>query len=349
MIERDKNHPCIIIWSLGNEAGDGVNFGATYQWIKGRDPSRPVQYERALTGPHTDIVCPMYRTVQHLEEYLRKGLENRPLIMCEYAHAMGNSVGNLQDYWDFFDEHKELQGGFIWDWVDQGLLKTNEEGEEFWAYGGDYGPPGTLSDKNFCINGLVFPDRKIHPHLWEVKKVYQYITLKSVDLKKGEVEIFNRYDFTNLNKVEMKWTIMGDDELIAEGKFPQLDIPPRHSKAINLPFPEIKPLPGVEYFLKLSFTLKDETPLISKGFEVAWEQFKLPFYEPGPKIDLSQLPELTLVKREESFQIRFIPAAGINTRQKRRILPNQGKGFHYCRRQEYRGNNIICVPRYRAN
>ncbi len=304
MVERDKNHPCIIIWSLGNEAGDGVNFGATYQWIKERDPSRPVQYERAGTGPHTDIVCPMYRTVQHLEEYFKKGLGNRPLIMCEYAHAMGNSVGNLQDYWDFFDEHKELQGGFIWDWVDQGLLKTSEEGEEFWAYGGDYGPPGTLSDRNFCINGLVFPDRKIHPHIWEVKKVYQYINVKPVDLKKGEIEIFNRYDFTNLNKVEMKWTIMGDDELITEGKFPQLDIPPRRSKAIKLPFPEIKPLPGVEYFLKLSFTLKDEAPPISKGYEVAWEQFKLPYYEPGPKIDLSRLPELLLDKKGEFFQIK---------------------------------------------
>ncbi len=304
MVERDKNHPCIIIWSLGNEAGDGVNFGATYQWIKDRDPSRPVQYERALTGPHTDIVCPMYSTVQHLEEYLKKGLENRPLIMCEYAHAMGNSVGNLQDYWDFLDEHKELQGGFIWDWVDQGLLKTNEEGEEFWAYGGDYGPPGTLSDKNFCINGLVFPDRKIHPHIWEVKKVYQYIKVEPVDLKKGEFEIFNRYDFTNLTTVEMEWTIIGDDALIAKGKFPQLDILPRHSKAISLPFPEIKPSPGVEYFLKLSFTLKDEAPLVSKGYEVAWEQYKLPFYKPGPKIDLSQSPELTLDKTGEFFQIK---------------------------------------------
>ncbi|GAH85492.1 unnamed protein product, partial [marine sediment metagenome] len=197
-----------------------------------------------------------------------------------------------------------LQGGFIWDWVDQGLLKANEEGEEFWAYGGDYGPPGTLSDKNFCINGLVFPDRKLHPHLWEVKKVYQYIKVKPVDLKKGEVKIFNRYDFTNLTTVEMEWTIIGDDALIAEGKFPQLDILPRHSKAISLPFPEIKPLPGVEYFLKLSFRLKDEAPLVSKGYEVAWEQYKLPFYEPGPKIDLSQSPELTLDKTGEFFQIK---------------------------------------------
>jgi len=191
MVERDKNHPAIIIWSLGNEAGDGVNFEATYSWIKKRDPSRPVQYERAETRPHTDIVCPMYRQIHHLEDFLKKGLGNRPLILCEYAHAMGNSVGNLQDYWDYFDKHRELQGGFIWDWVDQGLLKKNEEGEEFWAYGGDFGPPGTLSDKNFCINGLVFPDRKLHPHIWEVKKVYQPIKVKALDLTIGKVEIQN--------------------------------------------------------------------------------------------------------------------------------------------------------------
>jgi beta-galactosidase len=218
---------------------------------------------------------------------------------------MGNSVGNLQDYWDFFDKHKELQGGFIWDWVDQGLLKTNEEGEEFWAYGGDYGPPETPSDRNFCINGLVFPDRKIHPHLWEVKKVYQYIKVRPVDLKKGEVEIeiFNRYDFTNLTTVEMEWAVIGDDEIITEGKFPRLDIPPHGSKVISLPFPEIKPSPGVEYFLKLSFSLKDEAPPIPKGHEVAWEQYKLPFYEPGPKMDLSQSSELTLDKKGEFFRI----------------------------------------------
>ena len=123
MVERDKNHPSIIIWSLGNEAGDGVNFESTYAWIKKRDPSRPVQYEPAGLKPHTDIVCPMYKQIQHLEEYLSRGLDDRPLILCEYAHAMGNSVGNLQDYWDYFEKHRELQGGFIWDWVDQGLLR----------------------------------------------------------------------------------------------------------------------------------------------------------------------------------------------------------------------------------
>jgi len=304
MVERDKNHPSIIIWSLGNEAGDGVNFEATSEWIKKRDPSRPVQYERAGTRPHTDIVCPMYRTIQHLQEYLEKGLDGRPLIMCEYAHAMGNSVGNLKDYWDFFDQHKELQGGFIWDWVDQGLLKRTEEGEEFWAYGGDFGPPGTPSDLNFCINGLVLPDRKIHPHLWEVKKVYQYIKAKPLALKAGKIEVQNRHDFTNLNKFDLSWTITPDDKGIAKGRLPGMDVKPHDLKVITLPLPDIEPEPGVEYFLNLSFTTKEEIPLIPRGYEVAWEQFKLPVFKPAAEVNVTEFPELSLKETEKSVLIK---------------------------------------------
>ena len=303
MVERDKNHPSIIIWSLGNEAGDGVNFEATYNWIHERDPSRPVQYERAEMGPHTDIYCPMYARIEQLKNYASRE-QSRPLIMCEYAHAQGNSVGNLQDYWDVIYQYKQLQGGFIWDWVDQGLLKKNEEGEEFWAYGGDFGPEGTPSDGNFCINGLVFPDRKPHPSLWEVKKVYQYIKAKPIDLKTGRIEIFNKYDFTNLSTVDINWTVMGDDEKIAEGKLPPMDIAPHSAKVLTLPLPEIQPVPGVEYFLNLSFTTKNETPLIARRYEVAWEQFKLPFYQPLAKVDLSRLAELTLSTTEKFAQIK---------------------------------------------
>ncbi|MDH5405692.1 MAG: DUF4981 domain-containing protein [Candidatus Aminicenantes bacterium] len=303
MVERDKNHPSIIIWSLGNEAGDGVNFEATYNWIHKRDPSRPVQYERAELGPHTDIYCPMYARIEHLKDYASKQ-QTRPLIMCEYAHAMGNSVGNLQDYWDVIDNYKQLQGGFIWDWVDQGLLKKTEGGEEFWAYGGDFGPEGTPSDGNFCINGLVFPDRKPHPSLWEVKKVYQYIKVKPVDLKTGKIEISNKYDFNNLREFDAHWTIMGDDEKIAEGRLPTLDIAPHSAKVIELPVTAIQLLPGIEYFLKVSFTMKDKTPLLARGHEVAWEQFKLPFYQPAAKVDLTKLPKLTLSHTEKLAQIK---------------------------------------------
>ncbi len=304
MVERDKNHPSIIIWSLGNEAGNGVNFESTYAWIKRRDPSRPVQYEPAGIKPHTDIVCPMYKQIQHLEEYLSQGLGNRPLILCEYAHAMGNSVGNLQDYWDYFEKHRALQGGFIWDWVDQGLLKKNERGEEFWAYGGDFGPPGTPSDKNFLINGLVFPDRKLHPHIWEVKKVYQNIKVLPVDLKAGKVEIRNKYDFTNLNIFEATWMVMADDREIAGGKLLSLDIPPHHSRLFTLPLPEIQPDPGVEYFLKISFSSGAETPLLPQGHELAWEQLRLPLFLPAPRVDTKKFPKLSLDKREQDIVIK---------------------------------------------
>ena len=172
MLERDKNHPSVIIWSLGNEAGDGSNFQATYKWIKTRDLSRPVQYERAELNWNTDIFCPMYMRVDGILEYASKK-QDRPLIQCEYAHAMGNSTGNFVDYWDAIDNNDQLQGGFIWDWVDQGLQKFDSTGRKFWAFGGDFGPKDVPSDGNFCANGLVFPDRLPHPGLSEVKKVYQ--------------------------------------------------------------------------------------------------------------------------------------------------------------------------------
>ena len=187
MVERDKNHPSVIIWSMGNEAGDGHNFLKGYKWIKGRDDTRPVQYERAehqTNAPerHTDIWCPMYPKIEYLESYAKDAKNDRPLIMCEYAHAMGNSTGNLQDYWDVIEKYPKLQGGLIWDWVDQGLLRTNEDGEKYWTYGGDYGEEGIPSDGNFCINGLVWPDRTPHPGLAEVNKVYQYIGFEPVNL-----------------------------------------------------------------------------------------------------------------------------------------------------------------------
>ncbi|MGB6866129.1 MAG: glycoside hydrolase family 2 TIM barrel-domain containing protein, partial [Candidatus Aminicenantaceae bacterium] len=319
MVERDKNHPSIIIWSLGNEAGDGVNFEATYAWIKKRDPSRPVQYEQADTKPHTDIICPMYRTVHHLKEYLKRGLD-RPLILCEYAHAMGNSVGNLQDYWDFFDHHKQLQGGYIWDWVDQGILQKTEDGEEFWAYGGDFGPPGTPSDKNFCINGLVFPDRKLHPHIWEVKKVYQYIKIKPLGLKHGIVEIVNGFDFKNLDDVELQWTVVGDGKNITEGVIPRLDVPPHSAKVISIPIPRIRPGAGVEYFLNLSFCAKSSTSLIPKGHEVAWEQFRLPISSPKIVTDISSFAPLEFKETEseawidgKDFRLVFDKSKGVIT------------------------------------
>jgi len=211
MVERDKNHPSVIIWSMGNEAGTGINFLAVYKWTKERDNARPVHYERAekqtsITERHTDIRADMYAGLNNIKKYLDTD-PDRPFIWCEYAHAMGNSTGNFQDLWDFVESHPKHQGGFIWDWVDQGIIKTNAKGNKIWGYGGDFEPEGKYTDKNFCSNGLVFPDRSLHPAIWEVKKVYQYIKIRPVDLEKQRYEIKNMFDFTNLNNYKILWEV----------------------------------------------------------------------------------------------------------------------------------------------
>ncbi|MFX0013042.1 MAG: glycoside hydrolase family 2 TIM barrel-domain containing protein [Promethearchaeota archaeon] len=300
MVERDKNHPSVIIWSLGNEAGDGLNFVATYEWILKRDPSRPIQYERALLGPHTDIFCPMYPLIEDLEEYAKEK-QSRPLIMCEYAHAMGNSVGNLQDYWDIIEKYSVLQGGFIWDWVDQTFLKKDEKGE-YWAYGGDMGDSELWNDGNFCVNGLVQADRSLHPHIWEVKKVYQSIKIQPIDLDRGELSIENRYDFLNLITFNFSWEISGDGKKITEGELPSLEVEPRKSQSVIINWPQLITEPGVEYFLKILVKTTAETPLIvPTGHIVAWDQYKLPVYQEPKQLDHTQLPKIEAVFEEESF------------------------------------------------
>ncbi len=233
MVERDKNHPSVIIWSMGNEAGDGVNFVAASDWLHQRDASRPVHYERAGLREHVDIFSPMYDRINHLEAYAKTN-PKRPLILCEYAHSMGNSTGNLQDYWDVIEKYPALQGGFIWDWVDQGLVKYDEKGTKYWAYGGDFGPEGTPSDGNFCLNGIINPDRTLHPAMEEVKKVYQYAKFSKSGTTLGEYEITNRYDFTNLNEFELKWTVKANSVPVSSGSFDNLDIKPHQSQIINV-------------------------------------------------------------------------------------------------------------------
>ena len=208
MYERDKNHPCIISWSLGNESGNGVCYEAAYDWLKGKDSTRPVQYERALYDRNTDIVTIMYPSVDYLARYAREP-QTRPYIMCEYAHAMGNSCGGLSNYWDTIYKYPQLQGGCIWDWVDQGLLTKDAQGREFYAYGGDFGE-NMPSDGNFCINGLVDPDRKPHPQLAEVRKVYQPVKIEAVDLDSLKFRIINRFDFSNLEEYTLLYRLRTD-------------------------------------------------------------------------------------------------------------------------------------------
>jgi beta-galactosidase len=281
MVERDKNHASVIIWSMGNEAGDGRNFLNGYKWIKERDRTRPVQYERAeksTNSPerHTDIWCPMYSRIEEIEAYAKDSKNDRPLIMCEYAHSMGNSTGNLQDYWDVIEKYPKLQGGFIWDWVDQGLLKTSESGQKYWAYGGDYGEEGIRSDGNFNINGLVWPDRTPHPALYEVKKVYQYIDFSAADLRKGLIRIRNKYDFTNLSQFNFDWMVVSDGALVQSGKFRLPVLDPGQETLVSLPVDKIDPVPGAEYFLNVRASRSDEWNYVPEDHIYATGQFRLP-------------------------------------------------------------------------
>ena len=256
MFERDKNHPSIIIWSLGNEAGEGKIFEATYQWLKEHDGTRPVQYEPAGTEHYTDIYAPMYPSIERLVNYA-KSMENvkaehkRPAIMIEYAHAMGNSVGNLKDYWQAIEKYDVLQGGFIWDWVDQSLEYTNEQGVKYWAYGEDF-HPYLPSDGNFLNNGLMDPNRKPHPHAYEVKKVYQAVRFNTVDLIKGLFSVENRFDFINLKQFQLNWRIEADGEVFAKGQQAFPDIKASESKNIQLKLPALSLSDHKEYFITLS-------------------------------------------------------------------------------------------------
>ena len=275
LVERDKNHPSVITWSLGNESADGPHFVNGYNWIKGRDKSRPVQYEQAKLKAHTDIVCPMYPSIKHMTDYANNPDADRPYIMCEYAHAMGNSTGNFQEYYDIIRSSRHMQGGFIWDWVDQGLLTKDENGNPYWAYGGDFGATNYTNDDNFCINGLVNPDRTPHPGLAEVKKVYQDIRFAAADLKKGEITVENHFATTNLDKYDFKWILKRDGKIAAEGSIPTLNVAPGSSKTVKLDLPDYDAENG-EYYLDVFAYTKTATDLVPAGHEAAREEWALP-------------------------------------------------------------------------
>ena len=279
MVERDKNHPSIIFWSLGNESGSGPNHASMAQWIRQFDPTRYIHYEGAQGVPkdpsYVDMISRMYPTVEHLIDLGTRMNDTRPVIMCEYAHSMGNSTGNLQDYWDAIRQHKRLIGGFIWDWMDQGLVKKSETGEEYWAYGGDFGDHP--NDANFCMNGVVSADQTPQPALWEVKKVYQQVHIKAGDLGSGEVKIQNDYNFTNLSAYEARWQITENGNLLRKGVFNDLYISPGSSSIVSAPVNKIDPKAGKEYHLKISFHLKEQTKWAPSGHTIAWQQFTLAY------------------------------------------------------------------------
>ena len=273
MVERDKNYTSVIGWELGNEAGNGPTFSRMYDWIKQRDGTRPVLYADSGLPDSSDVYFPMYKSSQLVEQYALTSPE-RPLIFSEYAHAMGNSVGNLQDYWDLFYRYTSLQGGFIWDFSDQVFLEHGEDGTPYWAYGGDY--PHGRNDGNFCANGVFDANRLPHPHAWEVKKVYQPIHFEPGDLAGGTIVIANRHDFIDLSGFEFSWQVEADGTVIAEGTLPMLATAAGFNETVKIPLPVIEPEPGSEYFLNIRARSRIDAPLLGRDHEVAWEQFKLP-------------------------------------------------------------------------
>jgi beta-galactosidase len=316
MVERDKNHPSIVVWSLGNEAGNGINFVANYKWIKGRDKSRPIQYEQAGQEEHTDIFCPMYMDIGGITRYAQ-GNPNRPLILCEYSHAMGNSCGSLQDYWDAIEAYPALQGGCIWDWVDQGLREVDDKGRMYFTYGGDYGK-NMPSDNSFCINGLVNPDRIPNPQLYEAKKVYQNISIKSDNPLEGKFTIQNKFFFTNLSEFTFLWTVKDAEEVVAQGIMPDMDVAPQASKSFSISISELRPpKAGQSYILNFSMVTKKRNGLVKKGHEQAWEQFELSVQPQAytkvrgsGQLSVQQNEDNTLV-RGDNFSLIINPNSGI--------------------------------------
>ncbi|MEO1009845.1 MAG: glycoside hydrolase family 2 TIM barrel-domain containing protein [Bacteroidota bacterium] len=278
MFERDKNFTSIVTWSLGNEAGNGANFFATYDWLKKNDATRPVQYEGATSYTNTDIQAPMYMRIPDMEAYAKSNPE-RPLIQCEYAHAMGNSLGNLQEYWDIIEKYDVLQGGFIWDWVDQGIKTTTEDGREYWAYGGDLGGQDLQNDANFCLNGVVNPDRSVQPLLHELKKVYQAIRFDKAGAQAGRIKISNQYDFTNLRQFRFSWELLEDGKSVASGKLPELDVPAQQFRVVQVDLPALANKDS-EYLLNVYAKTNTGTALVPENYMVAYEQFSLSSYVP---------------------------------------------------------------------
>ena len=285
MVERDKNHPSVIIWSLGNESGDGPNSAAVYQWTKRRDPSRPFHYESSSSqdGPNSDINSHMYPSPERVKEFAAKR-PDMPLILCEYSHAMGNSSGGLKEYWDIFYSGTNAQGAFVWDWVDQGIklpvpgeYRMNTSKPTFLAYGGWWeDKSGVRNDNDFNNNGLVSGDRVPHPGLWAIKYVYRNLHAAPVDLAAGVIRVKNWFDFTNPKDLaEGLWEVKADGRTIASGRLAELDIAPTEEKEYKLAVPRVQPQAGVEYWLNISFVLKRDTLWAPKGHEIAWDQFLL--------------------------------------------------------------------------
>lgn len=275
MVERDKNHPCIIMWSLGNESGFGSNFKAMADWCHKKDSTRLVHYEGDFDFEVADVVSTMYSSHEKMVSFGESEGINKPHILCEYAHAMGNGPGGLKEYWDIFYKYKRLQGGFIWEWVDHGIRKYNEAGKEYFAYGGDFGDEP--NNFNFCCDGLLMPDRKPTPGLLEYKKIIQPIKLEEIDLKEGKIKIKNLYDFISLDYLQLSWRLTGDGIELQSGVLPMAYIEPGDEKIVFIPIDFKKEFNiNTDLWLNIEFVLAVDTNWAKKGHIIAWDQFMMP-------------------------------------------------------------------------
>lgn len=290
-VQRSYNHPSIIFWSLGNEAGFGPNFEACYRWVKNEDKTRPVQYEQAHGNEFTDVYCPMYLGYEGSEQYAQSDA-NKPLIQCEYAHAMGNSQGGFKEYWDLTRKYPKYQGGFIWDFVDQAVRKKNKDGIEIFAYGGDFNPYDA-SDNNFCVNGLISPDRVPNPHMYEVGRIYQSIWTTAADLKNGEVNVYNENFFRDLSAYYMEWQLLADGEVLQTGVVNQLNVQPQHTAKVKLDIETADICPCKELLLNVAYKLKKAETLLPAGYAVAKEQLTINPYK-APQLALNNVAEANI-------------------------------------------------------
>jgi beta-galactosidase len=342
MVERDKNHPSIISWSLGNESGTGPNHAAAAAWVKDYDPTRFVHYEGSQGIPESplynsfytsayqkrynkdmsnptdpafvDVISRMYPTLEQLQGLVNNPLIDRPIIACEYAHAMGNSLGHFEEYWNLIRANDKLAGGYIWDWIDQGIKQTDDNGVDYFAYGGDFGDEPNL--KNFCINGVVASDRTPKPQTHELKYVFQPIEFTAVDLAKGMVTIKNRFNFGSTKEYYFVWTVSEEGKEIQNGVVKDLIIEAGTSKDVSFPIKLIKPKAGKEYWLRVSMVNSKKTLYSNVGFEVAKEQFKLPFKKLA--VTKNGTSKLTVVENAKeiivgakNFEVTFNAASGV--------------------------------------
>lgn len=302
MVERDKNFTSIITWSLGNESRFGKNFVATYNWVKARDKSRPVQYEEARENEYTDIFCPMYKATPVLLEYVKEW-RKRPLILSEYAHMMGNSGGVLKADWDLVNKYPQLQGGFIWDFSDQTFARKDSAGNPIWAYGSDMGQVGATSDTSFCADGMFQANREPHPQAFEMQQVYAPVGFEAAGIMSDQVRIFNRYDFTNLDQLDLSWRLRADGKDMAVESIPPVSLAAHESALVSLGIPSFFQEPGKKYFLYLEARLRKARGLLPANFLVAREQLAIPGLPPIANANSHSGEQLTLAKEEKNITV----------------------------------------------